>query len=43
MEKCVECSMPLEKDDDRCVCQESICYNCCKCGQGCGCSCTEKK
>ena len=39
---CKECKKPLEKEEDYCKCEESVCYNCCRCEADCECGCIEK-
>jgi hypothetical protein len=41
-DKCHECGASLENSQDRCACDESICYNCCKCGEECVCGCKKR-
>ena len=41
-EKCKKCGMPLERKEDRCPCEESVCYHCCECPPDCSCGCQQK-
>ena len=41
-EKCVKCGMPLEKEEDKCSCDQTVCYNCCSCSPECICGCKQK-
>lgn len=42
-EKCKKCGMPLDKEEDRCSCEESTCYHCCECTPECDCGCQSKE
>jgi len=42
-EKCKKCGMPLEKEENRCPCEESVCYRCCGCPSDCSCGCKERR
>lgn len=35
--------MPLLKKEDKCSCEESLCYHCCKCETDCVCECSKKQ
>lgn len=41
--KCKKCAMPLDKEEDRCACEESTCRYCCECPPDCECGCKEEK
>ncbi len=38
---CADCSMPL-KEDNRCMCDATLCVHCCKCPDDCTCGCKDK-
>ena len=40
--KCKKCDMLLEKEEDYCGCEKSVCYHCCSCEADCECGCIEK-
>ncbi|MFA6534336.1 MAG: hypothetical protein WCT37_04145 [Patescibacteria group bacterium] len=35
---CTQCQMPLT-DDNKCSCDETVCYHCCSCDESCDCGC----
>lgn len=40
---CRKCKRPFERPEDRCECQEDICFKCCECEEYCGlCNCKHK-
>jgi len=39
---CKDCGVPMERDEEQCSCNESLCAHCCQCGDGCGCACDKK-
>jgi len=41
--KCKKCGMPIDKKENRCDCEESVCIHCCSCPEGCGCGCRSKR
>lgn len=43
-EKCSVCKRSFIKNEDKCPCQEWLCFRCCECGDDCWlCSCKHKK
>ena len=42
-EKCKKCGKSLERQEDRCPCEESTCCQCCECPPDCSCGCKEKE
>lgn len=42
-EVCIKCSMPLDKEENKCKCNESICRYCCECPEDCSCGCKKKE
>ena len=41
---CKDCARALMSQNDRCVCQEWLCYNCCECEDDCDtCNCSHKR
>ncbi|MFA6375845.1 MAG: hypothetical protein WCX69_00385 [Candidatus Paceibacterota bacterium] len=41
-DKCRECGMPLENQEDCCSCEPTLCFHCCKCADGCVCGCKNR-
>ncbi len=41
-EKCEKCGMPLDKEEDKCSCEKTVCYHCCSCPEDCACGCKKK-
>ncbi len=42
--RCKKCHRPFLKAEDRCICQEWLCYNCCECEDDCEqCNCSHKR
>lgn len=39
MDTCVKCGMPMT-DDNKCSCDESLCFHCCACPPDCSCGCS---
>jgi len=41
-DKCRECGMPLENEEDCCSCEPALCFHCCKCAGDCVCGCKNR-
>jgi hypothetical protein len=43
MAEICKCGMPLDKEEDKCKCDGTLCYHCCACSEDCECGCKSKK